>query len=106
MEANKRTTFKSPIPVLDPPSIAIVGASQDVTRISGQPIKALQNSKYAGPIYLVNPKYQDRNYAGVFITWDRMFGTFVREEEEPVYGITHPLAHTAEATGSGAGSPG
>ena len=40
----------------------------------------------------VNPKYQDKNYAGVFITWDRMFGTFVREEEEPVYGITHPLA--------------
>jgi alkylglycerol monooxygenase len=40
----------------------------------------------------VNPKYQDKNYAGVFITWDRMFGTFVREEEEPVYGITHQLA--------------
>ena len=39
----------------------------------------------------VNPKYQDRNYAGVFITWDKLFGTFVREEEEPVYGITHPL---------------
>jgi sterol desaturase/sphingolipid hydroxylase (fatty acid hydroxylase superfamily) len=29
----------------------------------------------------VNPKYQDRNYAGVFITWDRLFGTFVVEEE-------------------------
>lgn len=39
----------------------------------------------------VNPKYQDRNYAGVFITWDRLFGTFVVEEEEPIYGITHPL---------------
>lgn len=39
----------------------------------------------------VNPKYQDRNYAGVFITWDRLFGTFQREEEEPVYGITTPL---------------
>lgn len=39
----------------------------------------------------VNPKYQDKNYAGVFITWDKVFGTFVPEEEEPVYGITHPL---------------
>ena len=39
----------------------------------------------------VNPKYQDRNYAGVFIVWDRLFGTFVGEEEEPVYGITKPL---------------
>ena len=39
----------------------------------------------------VNPKYQDKNYAGVFISWDKLFGTFVREEEEPVYGLTHPL---------------
>ena len=39
----------------------------------------------------VNPKYQDKNYAGVFITFDRWFGTWVPEEEEPVYGITKPL---------------
>jgi hypothetical protein len=39
-----------------------------------------------------NPKYIDRNHAGSFIIWDRMFGTFVNEEEEPVYGITKPLA--------------
>jgi len=35
-----------------------------------------------------NPKYLDKNYAAVFIIWDRMFGTFQKEEEEPVYGIT------------------
>ena len=39
----------------------------------------------------VNPKYQDKNYAGVFILFDRWFGTFQVEEEEPVYGITKPL---------------
>ncbi len=39
----------------------------------------------------VNPKYQDKNYAGVFIVFDRWFGTFVQEEDEPVYGITKPL---------------
>jgi alkylglycerol monooxygenase len=39
----------------------------------------------------VNPEYQDKNYAGVFIIWDRMFGTFEPEVEEPVYGITKPL---------------
>jgi len=39
----------------------------------------------------VNPEYQDRNYAGVFIVWDRLFGTFEPEREEPVYGITKPL---------------
>jgi Fatty acid hydroxylase len=40
----------------------------------------------------VDPKYQDRNYAGVFITWDRLFGSFQPEEEEPLFGITKPLA--------------
>lgn len=39
----------------------------------------------------VNPKYIDRNYAGVFIIWDRLFGTFRAEEEEPVYGTVKPL---------------
>ncbi|MEM1162158.1 MAG: sterol desaturase family protein [Pseudomonadota bacterium] len=32
-------------------------------------------------------KYLDRNYAGVLIIWDRMFGTFQVEEETPVYGL-------------------
>jgi sterol desaturase/sphingolipid hydroxylase (fatty acid hydroxylase superfamily) len=36
-----------------------------------------------------NPVYLDRNYAGVLMVWDRLFGTFVRErDEEPAqYGI-------------------
>ncbi len=37
-----------------------------------------------------NPKYIDKNHAGVFIIWDRMFGTFQKEEERPTYGITKP----------------
>ncbi len=39
----------------------------------------------------VNPKYQDRNYGGVFILFDRLFGTFQVEEEAVVYGTTKPL---------------
>jgi alkylglycerol monooxygenase len=39
----------------------------------------------------VNPKYIDKNHGGTFIIWDRMFGTFQEEEEEPVYGITKPV---------------
>ena len=38
-----------------------------------------------------NPKYIDRNHAGVFIIWDRLFGTFKEEEERPTYGITTPI---------------
>ncbi len=39
----------------------------------------------------VNPKYIDKNHAGALIIWDRLFGTFQEEEEEPVYGITQPI---------------
>ena len=42
--------------------------------------------------HAVNLQYIDQNYAGVFIVWDRLHGTFVEEQEEPVYGLTHPLA--------------
>jgi sterol desaturase/sphingolipid hydroxylase (fatty acid hydroxylase superfamily) len=38
-----------------------------------------------------DPKYLDKNYAGVFIIWDRMFGTFKEEEERPHYGVTKPI---------------
>lgn len=35
-----------------------------------------------------NPKYLDRNHAGILIIWDRLFGTFQAEEERPTYGLT------------------
>ncbi|WP_367388910.1 sterol desaturase family protein [Lewinella sp. LCG006] len=35
-----------------------------------------------------NEKYMDHNYSHIFIIWDRMFGTFIEEDEEPAYGIT------------------
>ena len=42
-----------------PRSIAIVGASQDLVSISGQPLNHLVTRKYAGGLYPVNPKYQE-----------------------------------------------
>ncbi|HTL04637.1 MAG TPA: sterol desaturase family protein [Gemmatimonadales bacterium] len=40
----------------------------------------------------VNLEYQDKNFAGTLIIWDKLFGTFEPERAEPVYGITKPLA--------------
>lgn len=40
----------------------------------------------------IDPEYIDKNYGGVLIVWDRMFGTFTREEREPAYGTVKPLA--------------
>ena len=40
-----------------------------------------------------NARYLDANYAGTLIIWDKMFGTFVPEQEEKVqYGLVHNLA--------------
>lgn len=38
-----------------------------------------------------NPEYIDKNYGGVLIIWDRLFGSF-EEERAPVrYGVLHPV---------------
>jgi alkylglycerol monooxygenase len=40
-----------------------------------------------------NPYCIDKNYGGVFIIWDRLFGTFAaeRKNEEIAYGLIHPI---------------
>jgi sterol desaturase/sphingolipid hydroxylase (fatty acid hydroxylase superfamily) len=40
--------------------------------------------------HATNLKYLDKNHAGIFIIWDRLFGTFEEEDEndKPVYGLT------------------
>jgi hypothetical protein len=41
----------------------------------------------------VNERYLDKNYGGILILWDRLFGTFVEEDERDpvVYGTRAPL---------------
>lgn len=43
--------------------------------------------------HAVNDRYLDRNYGGILILWDRLFGTFVEENDNdpPVYGTRSPL---------------
>ena len=43
--------------------------------------------------HATNPRYLDKNYAGVFIVWDRLFGTFEpeRDDEAIRYGIVKQL---------------
>ncbi len=44
-----------------------------------------------------DPKYLDRNYGGILMVWDHLFGTYQAEEETPRYGLkrafnsVHPL---------------
>jgi len=41
--------------------------------------------------HAVNDRYVDRNHGGIFMAWDRLFGTFVEEQERCVYGTRAPL---------------
>ncbi|MEJ2871487.1 sterol desaturase family protein [Actinomycetospora sp. OC33-EN08] len=38
-----------------------------------------------------DPEYLDRNYGGILIIWDRLFGTFAAEGRRPTYGLTTPV---------------
>ena len=44
--------------------------------------------------HAINPEYLDKNFAQIFIFWDRLFGTFQEEKASipPVYGITRPVS--------------
>ena len=36
-------------------------------------------------------QYLDKNYGGVLMIWDKLFGTFAREEEKLIYGLTRDI---------------
>ena len=40
-------------------------------------------------VTIANKEYIDANYGGVFIIWDRMFGTFEPEEEPVTFGLVN-----------------
>ncbi|MGQ2978584.1 MAG: lysoplasmalogenase family protein [Polaromonas sp.] len=41
--------------------------------------------------HAVNDRYLDKNYGGILIVWDRLFGSFREEDEKCVYGTRSPL---------------
>ncbi|WP_395056127.1 lysoplasmalogenase family protein [Polaromonas sp.] len=41
--------------------------------------------------HAVNDRYLDKNYGGILIVWDRLFGSFKEEDEKCVYGTRSPL---------------
>lgn len=41
--------------------------------------------------HAINGEYLDRNFGGIFIVWDRLFGTYAAEESKPVFGTVAPV---------------
>ncbi|MDP3040617.1 MAG: CoA-binding protein [Deltaproteobacteria bacterium] len=45
--------------LLHPKTVAVLGASQDTAKLVGKPIFFMQQHKYGGKIYPINPKYKE-----------------------------------------------
>ena len=57
-----------------------------------KPIEAIFNTPSHHRVHHgSNPQYLDKNYGGILIVWDRIFGTFAEEKEKVVYGIRNPI---------------
>ncbi len=54
----------------------------------GPPEEVLNSPSHHRVHHGSNSKYLDRNHGGILIVWDRLFGTFEREEQPVVYGLT------------------
>lgn len=86
-----------PILGFDPAMILVLGAintlyqywihTELVDRIG--PLEAVFNTASHHRVHHgTNVEYLDRNHAGIFIVWDKLFGTFEPERAKPVYGLT------------------
>ena len=92
------TGLWAPLLGVHPGMAAVMGA---IALMSGQ----LYHTKLIGKLpfldaFLVTPsnhrvhhasnaQYLDKNFGGTTVIWDRVFGTYAREEVTPVYGLTH-----------------
>lgn len=57
-----------------------------------EPVEAVMNTPSHHRVHHgSNEEYLDTNYAGIFIIWDKMFGTFAEEKNKVVYGLVKPI---------------
>jgi sterol desaturase/sphingolipid hydroxylase (fatty acid hydroxylase superfamily) len=60
----------------------------DAIRTLGRAEEVLNTPSHHRVHHGSNQRYLDRNHGSILILWDRLFGTFQREEEPVVYGLT------------------
>ncbi len=96
-------TFYIPLAVLGFPPAMYAGAlslnriyqfwihTRAIKRLN-RPVEAILNTPSHHRVHHgIDPRYIDKNYAGIFIIWDRLLGTFESEGPEPTYGTVKPL---------------
>ncbi len=57
----------------------------------GPPEEVLNSPSHHRVHHGSNSQYLDRNHGSILIVWDRLFGTFEREDEPVVYGLTKDI---------------
>ncbi|MDN4174389.1 sterol desaturase family protein [Nocardioides sp. SOB77] len=93
----------APLPLLGvPPALVFLGFSISLVyqffvhteriRTLPRPIELVFNTPSHHRVHHgSDPEYLDRNYGGILIVWDRLFGTFQPELHRPTYGLTKPV---------------
>ncbi|WP_241153696.1 sterol desaturase family protein [Nocardioides pantholopis] len=93
----------APLPLLGvPPALVFFGFSVSLVyqffvhteriRTLWRPIELVFNTPSHHRVHHgSDPEYLDRNYGGILIVWDRLFGSFQPELHRPTYGLTTPV---------------
>ncbi|HEX6240264.1 MAG TPA: sterol desaturase family protein [Polyangiales bacterium] len=86
----------SPTMILQQQAISLIYQFFIHTQLVGRlgPLEWIMNTPSHHRVHhAVNVRYLDKNHAGIFIIWDRLFGTFQAERDDDtcVYGITKNL---------------
>ncbi len=64
----------------------------------GPPEEVLNSPSHHRVHHGSNSQYLDRNHGSILIVWDRLFGTFEREDQPVVYGLTKDIKSFNPAT--------
>jgi sterol desaturase/sphingolipid hydroxylase (fatty acid hydroxylase superfamily) len=98
--------FWAPLPLLGvPPAMVFLGFSVSLVyqffvhteRVGTlwRPVELVLNTPSHHRVHHgSDPEYLDRNYGGILIVWDRLFGSFQPELQRPTYGLTKPVGST------------
>jgi sterol desaturase/sphingolipid hydroxylase (fatty acid hydroxylase superfamily) len=65
--------------------------TETIDRI-GRPEAVLNTPSHHRVHHASDKEYLDKNYAGILIIWDRMFGTYAQETHRPTYGLTKNIS--------------
>ena len=81
-----------PVVVLTMQSISLIyqfWIHTEVIHVLPRPVEFIFNTPSHHRVHHgTDLQYLDKNHAGILIIWDRMFGSFKKEESRPVYGLT------------------